>query len=224
MIFTEYRAIVNGEKKQLVECNTKDIYWHYVNKIAEKPTSEDTWEEKVGLNLTNEEWSNTYTYPYKLTKNTRILEFQFKITHRTLACKEKLFKWKIKDNEICDRCKDEIDSIEHHLVSCIMIIPFWDSLINWWKNNMQMLFPIDTYHIILGIMNPNNDNIINQLNFVILHAMYYVYRCNQKEEKQDIYLFLIELKNTLKYMQVSMASDNKEDQFQKQWGELENCI
>jgi hypothetical protein len=103
VIFTQYRVIIEDKKKQLIECSTKEVYWHYVSKIAERPTSENTWEEKVGLGFTNEQWDNTYTYPYKLTKNTRILEFQFKITHRILACKEKLCKWKIKDSEICDR-------------------------------------------------------------------------------------------------------------------------
>jgi hypothetical protein len=131
-----------------------------------------------------------------------------------------LFKWKIKDSEICERCNIEVDSIEHHLVACTTILPFWDSLFKWWKTNMKMNFPIDTYDIILGIINPNHDNLINQLNYIIIHAMYYVYKCNRKEEKQELYNFLIELKNSMQCMEVNMASDNKEEKFKKLWGEL----
>jgi uncharacterized protein involved in tolerance to divalent cations len=141
-----------------------------------------------------------------------------------LACKEKLYKWTIKDSEICERCNVEIDSIEHHLVACTKILPFWNSLFKWWKTNMEMNFPIDTYDILLGIMNLNDDTVINQLNYIIIHALYYVYRCNIKEENKELYRFLIELKNTMQYMEINMLSENMEEKFQKLWGELYECI
>ena len=43
VIFTQYRVIIEEKKKQLIECYTKEVYWHYVSKLAERPTSEKTW-------------------------------------------------------------------------------------------------------------------------------------------------------------------------------------
>ena len=189
-----------------------------------RPTSENKWEEEAGLNFNEEEWETIYVNPYKLTKNTRIIQFHYKITHRILACKEKLYTWKIKDNNICDRCNLDIDRIEHHLVMCPIIFEFWDSFFKWWKNTIKVMFPIDTYDILFGLSNPNEDIIINQINFATLHAMFYIYNCNQKQERPELYYFLMELKGTMEIMKINMASECKEEKFNKAWAELYECM
>jgi hypothetical protein len=215
-----YSVTINETRKKVIEYNTKDLYWHYINVSAKRPTSENTWEEVVGLGFTEEEWTKTYLHAYSLTKNTRILAFHFKLSHRILACNEKLYKWKITDTDKCNRCLTNIDGIEHHLVACPKLKPFWDSTFIWWKSVMHMLFPIDTYNILFGLPNPNNDKIIDQLNFTTLHGMYYIYTCNRKETTPDLYNFLLELKNTLYGIKISMTNESREEQFNTRWGEF----
>jgi hypothetical protein len=215
-----YSATINDTRKKIIEYNTKDLYWHYINNSAKRPTSENTWEDKVGLGFTEEDWARTYLYAYKLTKNTRILAFHFKLSHRTLACNEKLFLWKITETDKCKRCLIDTDGFEHHLVACPKIKPFWDALFTWWKSVMQMFFPINTYDILFGLPNPNKDKTIDHLNFTTLHAMYYIYTCNRKEMNPELYNFLLELKNTLHGIKICMTNDNKETKFDTQWGEL----
>ena len=65
---------------------------------------------------------STYTTPYKATSDTKIIAFQLKVTHRLLACKYNLYKWKIENNAICNECKDGIDIIEHYLLACPKVI------------------------------------------------------------------------------------------------------
>jgi hypothetical protein len=218
--FEDYKVTINETRKKIIEFSTKDLYWHNIKKKSERPTSEKTWEDTVGLNFEEEDWAKVYLHAYGLTRNTRILAFHFKLSHRILACKEKLYKWKIKDSDICDRCLVHIDGLEHHLIACPRIRPFWNSLFTWWKSVMLMLLPIDTYDILFGLANPNKDSIITQLNFTTLHGMYYVYNCNRKEETPVLYNFLLELKNSLICIKVGMIGEGKEEKFNKLWGEL----
>jgi hypothetical protein len=139
-----------------------------------------------------------------------------------MACKQKLHKWKIADSDICERCHSDTDGIEHHLIACPQIIPFWNTLFKWWKATMSMMVPVDTYNIIFGLPNPNKDPIINQLNYTLLHATYFVYNCNRKEIVPALYNFLLELKSNLICKQISMTIEGKEEKFEKCWGELLN--
>ena len=82
----------------------------------------------------------------------------------------------MKSDKIYDLRKMDVDGIEHHLIACPDILPFWNSSFKWWRNVMLMNFPIDTYDILFGIPNPNKDNTIMQLNVILLHALYYVYQ------------------------------------------------
>ena len=59
----------------------------------------------------------------------------------------------------------------------------------------ETLIPVDTYDILFGIPNPNNDDIIHQLNLTILQASYYIYKCNMGKIVPEMFNFLLELKS-----------------------------
>jgi hypothetical protein len=56
-----------------------------ISQIAQRPTSENKWEEHVQLGFMEDNWMSTYTTPYKATSDTKIIAFQLKVTHRLLA-------------------------------------------------------------------------------------------------------------------------------------------
>jgi hypothetical protein len=152
--------------------------------------------------------------------------FQFKVTRRTLACKYQLEKWKIKDNNICDTCNNEIDIIEHHLVACPETLAFWTNLFNWFKSVTETSIPVDTYDIIFGLPNPNEEPLIIQLNYVMLLAKYYIYVAKKKGKTLDLYLFLIECKRSLqqKNMIMTIVNDKQNKKFSRTWEPLLECM
>ena len=87
-----------------------------------------------------------------------------------------------------------------------------------------MSFPVDTYNIIFGIPNPNSDNIITYLNYVILHALFYIYNCNREKINPSLFAFIIELKHALLYKQLYMTDEGKADTFDKKWRDLLNYL
>jgi hypothetical protein len=210
VIFNDYFVMIQDVRKKLKELTTKEVYWHLLNKICKRPTSEVSWEEETGLNFDEKDWESIYMNVLKITRDTKLLSFHFKITHRTLACKQNLYRWKIKLDNICDLCQNETDSIEHHLLACPQILPFWDRFFHWWKTSMKMLFPVDTYDVLFGIPNPNNDVTITQLNYMLLQATYYIYVCRQRSAKADLYEYLRICKKELTICQINLAAKGQE--------------
>jgi hypothetical protein len=83
-----------------------------------------------------------------------------------------------------------------------------------------MIFPVDTYDILFGIPNPNNDTIILHMNYLILHAMYFIYKTKQKDQQPELKEFLIEAKSSLQIMQINMETKGQNKKFDKLWAPL----
>jgi hypothetical protein len=223
-VFYDHKITAEEGEKKVTELTTKELYWILVKKSTQRPTSENSWESEVGLGFGDDEWSFIYTNPYNLTRDTKVLAFQYKVTHRFLACKHKLHTWKIEKNNICNSCNKEDDILEHHLVACPQTLDFWTSVFKWFKAAMGISFPIDTYDIIFGIPNPNSDTMILQLNFILLYGMYHTYRRKQAKKEPELYVFLLECKQSLEIKKYMMVSNGKKAEFEKHWELLHNNI
>jgi hypothetical protein len=223
IINKEYKIKINKIEKQITEISTRDIYWELILKIAQRPTSELKWEEKTDLAITQEEWKMIYTMAYRLTRDTKLINFNFKLTHRILAVGEKLKVWDIKENEKCEEC-NQIDTIEHHLVQCPAVLTFWQQVFNWWENISKTKFPLIAYEIIFGIPNESNEIIINSFNYILLTGNYYIYKSKIRQEKLHLYEFLLECKNRLIYD--SKISDNSSINNNKpsKWEDLKTIL
>jgi hypothetical protein len=201
--------------------NTKTLYWHLVSTKSERPTSENKWAEKLEFIITEEMWQSIYTNHLSIS-DTTLTNFQFKITHRLLACNYNLKIWKVRDNNKCDQCND-IDTMEHMLVNCEESKVFWKRIFKWWAANMNIWFEVGTYEIIFGIPNDLGENIINQLNFFIIVAKYHIYKCKKAASYMHVYEFLLEIKQRL-IMKRDYKYELDHKQFNTRWGELADCL
>jgi hypothetical protein len=180
---------------------------------TEGASSENTWNECSDINLSEEDWEEIYLLIYKLTMDTRIIVFQFTVTHRILACNDKMYTWKVCDTKLC-HCGD-LDTIEHYLVHCQAVDTFWKQF-NWWaKNGTSLSIPIQTYEIIYGLPNPNNDLVILHYNYVILQEKYYI-SVNKKANKTlDLYEYLLKLQRSLIMKHSHVTTDSRN--FERDW-------
>jgi hypothetical protein len=218
------QIMLHDKYQRIEEVQCKDLYWHIVNNKSCRPVSEAKWEEKVGLNFSEERWADVYQNPYGLTKEAYILSLHFKISHRTLACGYNLNIWKIKDNDLCEICLKEVDTIEHYMVACEMVLPFWNSVFKWWKATIGFMFPLDTYDILFGLANETNDIQITQLNFILILGCTYIYRNKQCKKDTNLYEFLIFCKNKLEAKRETFCMQNRESKFITHWDTLYNAF
>jgi hypothetical protein len=218
------QVMINSKFRRIEELKCKDLYWHAIENIKCRPTSEMKWEEKAKLDYDENRWAIVYQNPYDLTREAHILALHFKITHRTLACGYNLHIWKIKSTNICETCQDAIDTIEHHMVACETVETFWNTVFNWWKAAIGFMFPLNTYNILFGIPNETGDNQIRQLNFILLLGCSYIYASKQKKKDINLYEFLIYSKNKLEAKRENLCMQNRENKFNKEWETLYNAL
>jgi hypothetical protein len=220
LVFRDANITIDKRKRRLPEVDTKEIYWHILKFIAERPTSEKKWHEKTYLDLNDEEWATIYTLNNDVTRDNSMLNLQFKITHRIMACGYNLNVWKIKSSNVCEVCNDYVDTIEHFMIQCRKTNIFWNQILNWWENNMKVIFRLDTYEILFGIPNDEKDRIIHQFNFILMMARSYIYKCKKAGNAMDTYEFLLGCKNHLQLEEIIMAANNKAEKFIQIWQDL----
>ena len=82
----------------------------YDKLITEKSTvptvSQQKWIEDCNLDQNKITWSTAYQLAHKITKSTKLREFQFKLLHRRIPTNTFLTKIRIKENPQCSFCKD----------------------------------------------------------------------------------------------------------------------
>ena len=63
-------------------------------------------------------FKSVYLLPFKCTKITIVIIFQFKLLHRRLATNAFLKKVGLKQSDLCTLCKTETESLIHLFWSC----------------------------------------------------------------------------------------------------------
>ena len=77
------------------------------------------------------DWNEIYSLSFKLSLETKIREFQYKVLNNIVFTNEKLFKIKMIDSPQYTFCKNEIESLEHLFYNCQITRSFWVALRSW---------------------------------------------------------------------------------------------
>ena len=133
------------------------------NKI-QFPTAIEKWINSFPF-MESVDWSKIYSLPFTIIKEPYFHSFQYKVLNRIINCKDKLFTWKISEDNICIYCNN-IDTLEHHLYSCTECEKFWELISKWIKNNLDTSFKLTICEIIFGIPIDHNQA-IRAINFII---------------------------------------------------------
>ena len=130
----------------------------YKKLIANKQTrpnrSQGKWVAECELdnhNNNNIDWQSVYQSPFRCTKNSKLITFQFKLLHRRLATNNYLKKISLKEDNICTFCKTEAESLIHLFWSCKITSCFWHSFNKWLPANQSFKSLSLTPDIILGL-------------------------------------------------------------------------
>ena len=67
--------------------------------------------------------SAIYKLPFRITRETKLSIFQFKIIHNILPCRNLLYKMNISESPLCEFC-NELETLSHMLVNCSVYATF----------------------------------------------------------------------------------------------------
>ena len=93
--------------------------------------------------------SAIYKLPFRITRETKLSIFQYKIIHNILPCRNLLYKMNISESPLCEFC-NEVESLLHMLVNCPNIRDHWNSVLLWWNNQNNVIYNFDELELMYG--------------------------------------------------------------------------
>lgn len=123
------------------------------------------WEDELHWDF--DEWSEILVCNYKLTHETKVKTFLFKLFHRVLPTQEFLFKVGISETDVCRLCHEEIETLLHYFCFCPVVTIFWTELFQWLREQTGETIPFES-HVILFGYNEVLDQRISGTNYTIL--------------------------------------------------------
>lgn len=206
---TDYTHITTNEPyikignnlKHLSKVTTKELYNKIVGLTIKAPTALEKWIDMYPF-LESYNWDSIFLIPFRIMTEPYFQSFQYKILNRILNCKDNLYNWKIKENNKCNYCK-EIDTIEHHLVSCPESKIIWDKLEKWIYTNINIKFNLTECEIIFGLPFCKESD-IDLMNFLLIITKWYI----NSVKSNDKPLYFLELLQIIgnKIMLISYAN------------------
>ena len=105
----------------------------YVKMEFETPTAE---KRMKNAGLSEETINHIYSIPFKVTKDTRLAIFQFKIIHHILPTNATLFRDFIILSEQCHLCTEK-QTLIHLFGTCFHVMSFWTHFTDRWKEKIK---------------------------------------------------------------------------------------
>ena len=189
----------------------QDIY-----KVLNSNLSEPTNKEKImgKFEISEKEMEHIYNLPFKITKNSKLQWFQYKINHFVLTTNSFLSKIKLIQNPTCTFCKLESETIVHLLWECEKVQSLLEEIDDWISNSSHATLNYNKKTFLFGIL---NNRYSNSQNLMILTIKYYIYTSRCLNKNISLYGAKQAIKNLYNTEQEIALKNNKFDTFWQMW-------
>ena len=119
--------------------STRTAYSFLLNKAISPPTSEN---RILNYGFTKENIHKVYTFPFLITKDSKLIAFQYNITHHILPTNSSLFRAGITESDTCTLYKTEKQTINHLLFHCTESSAFWQEFTSWWLLKFKLVITL----------------------------------------------------------------------------------
>ncbi len=146
--------------------------------------------------MSDVECSNLFLLPFKVTLDTKLRWFQYRVVHNILPTNAWLKKIGITNSDFCTFCQRDKETVKHLFVECNKVIDIWQQIRNKWT----ILRGLNTFNICYGMLDSGNDNfmVINHITFMFKWYVY-KYRVNQTNFSFNAFIRLVDSTIELEY-------------------------
>lgn len=152
------------------------------------------WQNRLNITIDIEKFIKLFDNIYKVTINTKLRDFQYRLLHNLIVNNRHLFVWKLKDNDKCSFCKTEMEHTNHLFYLCPVVQNLWRDLQMYiamkTDNAYGSLLVFSLENIIFNTVHPKPGHIVNML---VLITKQLVYRCRCLEMRPNIDLLINEI-------------------------------
>ncbi len=141
--------------------------------IIEPKKAQARWENIFDKKI--DFWEDIYLLSRKISFDTKLQSFQYKLLHHAIFTNTKLVKMNIVESSLCTFCNSERETIPHLFWFCEKTNLFLGQLFNWLQNKISQNMKINMTVYLLG--DPSVSNIEN---YLYMLAKWYIYVCKVK--------------------------------------------
>ena len=184
-----------------------------IDKDNKPPTATLKWDIFFqGLN-----WKIIFIKCSKTTIDTQLRWFQTRILHRILPTRKYLYTCKLVASPLCLQCSENDETLCHLLWECKFAQKFWKDLEQVLKNKCYNCarFRFKLELVLFGTA--NNFVTDKTIDFIILFAKFYIYRCRFQNTTPNCVSFILCLKQRLDIERMLAIRRNIYNQFQQLW-------
>ena len=173
----DHHLIKSNQIYSLNKCDSKELYCPQISLNNSKTRSQlyfkDLFQNK------DIDWKHVYLSPRRVTVDTNLPIFQYKILNNVLYLNEKLFRFKKISCPLCSFCQSKNETPIHLFHECIKTNLLWYKLKEFLKTEIDLPVNMPQSAIFGFLYYENNSDIINHL---LLIFKYYLF--NSREHKQ----------------------------------------
>ena len=139
---------------------------------------------------------------YKITNVPKYRSFQYRILQRGLVTNIQLYKWGIKESNMCSFCGMQTETVVHLLCECPNVLELWEQLSQYIEQRYNQQVDLSPKNIIVNTIIKLKYHAIN---FMCLVTKQYIYaqRCMGKPLSfQQLRATLVRIENIEKYISV----------------------
>ena len=170
----------------LSKLTCKDYYWLFLNRREPCATGPSKWQRDLPqFTLT---WNTIFKRIKSISKQNKLKEFFFKLTHRIITTKKELHLYGIEDNKNCHFCGDD-DSLLHTFLDCQIAADFFRKVLCWFNEKENSSIILNFEEMLFGAAT-DNDSKNKKLNFCLLYAKFYLHfqKINHRECIWDVFV------------------------------------
>ena len=104
--------------------------------LIQKPSAQKSISELLGTSDIN--WKDVYQLPHRVTNETSLRLFQYKILNNILYLNNRLHKFGFVESPFCSLCNREPERILHLFCNCQETQKLWKSVQHWCKNHISL--------------------------------------------------------------------------------------
>ena len=160
---------------------------------------------------TEVKWKDIYLLPRKVTIDTKLRFFQYKILHNILYLNKHLFLFRKKDNKFCLYCLSEEETITHIFAICQKTNNLWNEL-RFFFNDIMHIPALSPQSTIFGFFQVDMHEYVI-LNHVLLISKYYVYT-SRDSNKISLAALMKHIKKVYLLEKNISANDERKKKFQ----------
>ena len=136
----------------------------------------EKWNQELEINLSNQEFVQHVRRIYVTTNNPKLRSFQFRLLYRGIITNSHLFRWTMRETNLCSFCETDKESYRHLFWDCSSAKELWNSATNIGYDLSGSYMNLTLDNIIFNKVSYKGNHVLNLL-CLITKQYIYAQRC-----------------------------------------------